>query len=91
MKQLSDEAELRLEQVGFLTIQKDEPTTIRVFVRLVAQEAHNNVLRQVIEILEKHKDDELAYDWGQRQGAPIVVLTFDPLEYQALKKEVEKK
>jgi len=50
---------------------------------------YKEMLRQFVDLLEKHKDSEMGYDWGQRQGAPIIMFTFDPLEYQVLKAQLE--
>jgi hypothetical protein len=54
--------------------------------KTIAQEAERYRTEQIVELLEKNKDDKLGYDWGQRQGAPIVVITLDPIIWQKLKK-----
>ena len=47
-------------------------------------------IKELFAEIDKHKDNELGYDWGLRDGAPMVIITFDPLEYHDLKEKVLK-
>ena len=46
-------------------------------------------LKKMVDLLKQRKDDSLGFDWGERQGAPIVVFILNPLEWEDLLKEVE--
>jgi len=65
----------------------DERSILRI--RQVAQAQLKSDLKQFISWIKKHKDDEMGYAWGQRQGAPTIVITLDPLEWQSLQSQLE--
>jgi len=62
--------------------------TILNLIDTVANTATDKANKWWVEYLESKKDDKLGYDWAERSGAPIVIITLDPLEYEDLKKLV---
>ena len=58
-----------------------EETVITKAVPIIRAEERE----KMVKILERGEHYEQGHDWGNREGAPVIIIELDPLVWQAIK------